>query len=167
MSNRQTGFTIIELIVVIALLGILSAVALPRFINVTDKAHVAAVEGAGAGFATGLALLKAQVIANGTLGTQTNNVAGYGDDTLDVNTNGYAIGTDDGATLSTDSDCVGLWQGLFDANGPSVIASGSTGSDFVASLNAGVCTYTYKTQGSGTRKIDYTASTGAASVTAS
>ena len=167
MRNRQSGFTIIELIVVIALLGILSAVALPRFINVTDEAHEAAVEGAGAGFATGLALLRAQVVANGVLGTATENVPGYGDETLDVNLNGYPVATDGGLAISPASaaDCVDVWTSLFDANGPS--ASTATGSDFVVTQPASDdCVYTYRVQGTGERTITYTASTGVASVVA-
>ncbi len=36
------GFTLIELVIVIAIIGILSAVAIPRFINLADNAQVAA-----------------------------------------------------------------------------------------------------------------------------
>jgi MSHA pilin protein MshA len=42
-STRQHGFTLIELILVIVILGVLAAVAVPRFIDLSSEAEVASV----------------------------------------------------------------------------------------------------------------------------
>lgn len=66
-KNRQKGFTLIELVMVIVILGILAAIAIPRFIDLQSDARVATARGIGGAIAGAASILHAQYILNNTV----------------------------------------------------------------------------------------------------
>lgn len=64
---RQAGFTLIELVIIIAVLGILAAVAIPKYANITSESKEAAARGALGGLRSGVTIFYAnQAVTTGT-----------------------------------------------------------------------------------------------------
>lgn len=67
-TQSKSGFTLIELVVVLALLGILAAYAMNKYIDLAEDAQAASIDGVFAAMKSGEALVKAAYLVQGTPG---------------------------------------------------------------------------------------------------
>ncbi|WP_313089153.1 type II secretion system protein [Pseudomonas sp.] len=102
MKKQQSGFTMIELIMVIVILGILAAFALPRFADFTGDARLAAMQGAAGAVKSASAIVHAAALADPTAAAAGSITVETSIDLVD----NYAAPTEEGigsaAQLSAD-----------------------------------------------------------------
>jgi len=145
--RAERGFTLIELVMVIVILGVLAATALPRFANLSADAHKSVVAATGGALKTGINLIHLKWLAVGATGaiqnfiTSADSVTGQD---LSVNSSGWPADTrGTSLTLNSTNDCIDIWNAILAAGAP-VIAS-NTSEEYQATYNgSNNCTYTYQ-----------------------
>ncbi|UKA30491.1 type II secretion system protein [Photobacterium damselae] len=80
--NRYKGFTLIELVVVIVILGILAVVAMPKFLNLQRDARIADLKGAEGALKSANGIIYGKAAIKGVAEQEANDWNNSNDSTL-------------------------------------------------------------------------------------
>lgn len=119
-STVHHGFTLIELIVAIIILGIIAIIAMPKFINLRQDAEIATHEATGGAFKGGIILANVKWAAAGNSGP-TDNLQVFGGGAsgqLDINLWGFPAQNyppfESSPRLNNTNDCMSVWRTILE-----------------------------------------------------
>ncbi|MCK8045359.1 prepilin-type N-terminal cleavage/methylation domain-containing protein [Shewanella sp. 1CM18E] len=160
-SNSSQGFTLIELVVVIIVLGILAVVAAAKYVDLKRDSEIARVQATAAALQQSVTFshTKWQLIG---ANTAMNDLPDYVGGVLDINSYGFPLGTGKGNPMGQpknigqgEQGCVDLWNILQQDPASIALSSVNDDSDFQAYRHQAdtnpdgltECTYVLRTLG--------------------
>lgn len=143
MPYNPRGFTLVELIIVVVLIGVISAVALPHFMDVSEDTYLANFKTTRAVFMTGVATMHGQYMVN----QDTQGITTWSDNYPDLRAN-----------TTTSAMCVTLWDAAVTGNvhawalsDSSVMSDGDYAAFALGPMTSGnyACVYAYSSTATG------------------
>ena len=110
MKPNAKGFTLIELVVVIIILGVLAVIALPKFINLQDDARTAAMAGQFGAFKSAVALYHSGWVTAGDTGA-VDKLPSFGEGNVSSTPTGFPYSTS-GTDTEVFTACKEVWHGI-------------------------------------------------------
>ena len=160
MHTHGKGFTLVELVAVMVILGVIAVVAVPRFVDLRTDAHRGAVAGTAGAFTSAARLAYAACQARNFAGR--DNMPGFGTGTVDFHASCYPSDTAGSNGNVNANRCRDIWNGIL-AIRPSISTPATDTTDYRAQGSGAVCTYTYRRAAG--RRFTYNVTTGAVVIT--
>jgi len=107
--GNEKGFTLIEIIAVLVILGILAAIAIPKYLSMADEARIKAAQGAIAEIKGRLSSAQGKYMMNsGGVAPNSPQLYNYATDANQYGTNLANLGDDFNATVTSGSPLISI-----------------------------------------------------------